>query len=465
MLSTVEEIESSPAAPVFLPERASIPAERVSRPTLAADSAVEIAPDYSRDQSAVLVDGAFYSLMVGLGETYLPAFALALGASRLVTGLEITSGLVAAIPIFFGSLFQLVTPFAVRRLGSHRQWVSMAVGSQALSLLLLPLVMLLDNWSVPMLFVMATWYWGSGLSGGPPWNTWMEDLVPAATRTTFFARRVRICQFCTMLGFAVGGLMLEWGKRHDRLMPAFIAVFAIAAISRGVSTYLLSRTAEPTSAKIFAKTHIGLREIMQRLRGHSGMKVLWFLFAMQASVQISGPYFTPFMLRKLDFRYDQFMLLVVLGFLGKVIALPAWGKLAHRCGARLLLWIGGVSIVPLAGLWLGLNWLPNPMLYLCVVQLLGGIGWAAYELGFFLMFFEAIPRRERTSVLTIYNFGNSAALLVGAAVGAVWLAYFRESYQAYLMLFVLSSVARLGSLVLLRGAKPAARVVAVKSAA
>ena len=48
-----------------------------------------------------LWDGVFFSLMVGLGETYLPAFALALGHG------EVLAGLVATVPmlvIFLGTL-------------------------------------------------------------------------------------------------------------------------------------------------------------------------------------------------------------------------------------------------------------------------------------------------------------------------------------------------------------------------
>jgi MFS family permease len=278
----------------------------------------------------------------------------------------------------------------------------------------------------------------------------MEDLIPIATRTHFFARRVRICQFCTMLGFVVGGLLLESGKRGGWLMPAFVAVFVVAALARFVSTALLASTSESPNVKIVTQGQVGLSEIRRRLGAHSGMRVLWFLFAMQASVQLSGPYFTPFMLGKLGMRYDQFMLLVVLGFLGKVVAMRTWGKVANRAGARTLLWIGGASIVPVSGAWIALWWIEEPMLYLCVVQFLGGVAWAAYELGFFLMFFEAIPRNERTSVLTIYNFGNAAALLVGAIFGAIWLAWQGETHHAFLVLFVLSSLARLFSLLLLR---------------
>jgi hypothetical protein len=48
-----------------------------------------------RDLRASLGDGAFYSLMVGLGETYLVAFALSLQASEIAAGLLAAMGPIA----------------------------------------------------------------------------------------------------------------------------------------------------------------------------------------------------------------------------------------------------------------------------------------------------------------------------------------------------------------------------------
>src|SRR5256885_12819042 len=41
--------------------------------------------------------------------------------------------------------------------------------------------------------------------------------------------------------------------------------------------------------------------------------------------------------------FRSYMVLVGIGYLGKVIALPLWGRVAHYAGARRLLWIGGTS--------------------------------------------------------------------------------------------------------------------------
>jgi MFS family permease len=104
------------------------------------------------------------------------------------------------------------------------------------------------------------------------------------------------------------------------------------------------------------------------------------------------------------------------------------------------------------------------------VQIVSGIVWAAYELAMLLMFFEAIPRQDRAGVLTFYNFGNAAALVLGSIIGATILQSLGENHQAYLYLFAISSGVRLLTVPLLwhmphqpvTFVQPAVRVIAVR---
>jgi MFS family permease len=83
------------------------------------------------------------------------------------------------------------------------------------------------------------------------------------------------------------------------------------------------------------------------------------------------------------------------------------------------------------------------------VQILSGICWAAYELAMALMFLHGIPRKQRTSMLTLYNFGNAAAMVLGGMIGYAVLTSFGESHNTYLLLFFLSSCVRLAMVPLL----------------
>ena len=63
--------------------------------------------------------------MVGIGETYFAAFALALG-----TG-ETFAGLVATLPMLAGAALQLATPWCLQRARSYKKWVILCASLQA----------------------------------------------------------------------------------------------------------------------------------------------------------------------------------------------------------------------------------------------------------------------------------------------------------------------------------------------
>lgn len=377
--------------------------------------------------------------MVGLGETYFPAFVLALGLG------EIAAGLIASVPLLAGAILQMISPWAVARLGSNRRWVVTCVVLQAASFLPLVGAALAGHMSTVGVFAAVSLYWAAGLGAGPAWNTWMETVVPFRVRAPFFAMRTRIGQVGVLLGFVGGGLALQYGKNQGQVLMAFAAIFAIAAVCRFMSSRYLRKQTEP-SGNSGDQAAVGLGELLTRIRAGRSERTLMYFLAVQIAVQISGPYFSPFMLKQLRMSYLAYMALLATSFVAKIATLSLWGRVAARLGARKLLWIGGVGIMPVAGLWL----YADSFAGLVALQFLAGSMWAAYELAMFLLFFETVRREERTSILTIFNLANAVALVIGALFGGAVLKALDSSREAYLLLFGISSFARAATLLVLK---------------
>jgi MFS family permease len=152
------------------------------------------------------------------------------------------------------------------------------------------------------------------------------------------------------------------------------------------------------------------------------------------------------MLKELHMDYTQFAVLLGVSYVAKFVCLPAWGRVAHRMGAHRLIWIGAIGIAPLAGGWV----ISDNYYWLLALQVLAGSAWAAYELALVLLFFEAIPESERTSLLTLYNVANSAALAFGSLIGAAILKGVGVSVTGYLFVFAASTLLRSLAVLLLR---------------
>ncbi|MBM4089393.1 MAG: MFS transporter, partial [Planctomycetes bacterium] len=374
-----------------------------------------------RDLRVSLADGAAHGGMVGFGETYLPAFVLAVGLG------EIMAGLIASVPLLAGGLMQLASPAGVRILGSHKRWVILCAGIQAVSFVPFLLAALGGRITGPTALLIAAIYWGTGLATGPAWNTWIGTVVPHAVRSRFFAFRTRASQAAVFGGFLAGGLGLQLAASAGHAIAAFAVMFALAGLCRFGSVVLLTLHSEPVPIPANMR-RVSAREMWRLFQGDGGGKLLVYLVAVQAAVQLSSPFFTPFMFTKLHFSYGQYVFLLSVAYLTKILALPFFGRLARRFGAWRVLWIGGIGITPISAAWL----VTQDFGWLAAVQVVSGVVWAAYELAFFLLFFESIRDEERTSVLTVYNFINSLAWVSGAVLGGALLVSTGAGFHGYL---------------------------------
>ncbi|TWU47003.1 MFS transporter [Rubripirellula reticaptiva] len=418
----------------------------LAAPALAASERFADLPSRANDPnlSRSMGDAACFGGMVGCGETYFSAFALAVGLG------ETAAGLVASIPLLVGGVLQLGSPYAIKRIGGYRRWIVLGASLQALAFLPLALAAWNETLTLPMMLIIASVYWAAGLSTGPAWNTWMEQIVPSQHRARFFSKRSRLQQTCTFVSLMIAGLILHWTSKNGIALIGFAGLFCAAAGFRLVSAGFLHRTREPkTKNQPIESTTKPVADLGQIASTDTrpAMRLLAYLVAMQVFIQLSGPYFVPYMLGQLEFGYGVYVSLVAIAFLSKVISLNFWGRIAERSGASKVLWFGGIGLVPLASLWI----LSTNLYWLALIQILSGIAWAAYELGFFLMFFETMPANQRTRLLTYYNFANTLAVCTGALTGAAILATLGCESRTYYYLFGISSTGRMLCLGLLAG--------------
>jgi len=408
-----------------------------------------------RDLWVTTADAAAFSLMVGCGETYIPAFALALGLG------PVAAGMMASVPVLVGAIFQLITPLAVARLGTNRGWCIACTTVQAISFVPFAVWAIRGHATLAELLVAASVYWSAGMAGAPAWNTWMGTLIPEGMRTAYFANRSRIGQFSVFIGFVLGGLILQWGEGNGVTLLAFAGLFIVAAICRLVSTMMLVSCREfarpPAAGRLDEPAANGsddtsfgwvrnLGRTLRRMADSPSGPLVTYLCCLVFTAQFSAPYFTPYMLRERGFSYHAFMLVLATSFLAKALFLPSLGRLGSRIGSLGLLWLGGLSVIPLSLFWL----FSADVAYLVAVQVLAGGCWACWELAVALLFFDAVPHRDRTGVVTVYNLGLAIATVAGAATGGLLLRTLGEDSRAYVTVFAVSSLLRLATVPLLR---------------
>ncbi len=122
--------------------------------------------------------------------------------------------------------------------------------------------------------------------------------------------------------------------------------------------------------------------IFHSLTDGANGRLLLYLMAAQAAVQISSPYFNPYMLGELQFSYSTYVIVVCAAIVAKILFLPTVGRIADRVGVRRVFWISAAAIVPMPALWL----VSNHCGYLIAVQFYSGMAWCAFDLATLLLF-------------------------------------------------------------------------------
>ena len=345
--------------------------------------------------------------MMGVGETYLSAFAVFLKASTPQIGL------LASLPPLLGSLAQIFSAGLGRLLGRRKPIILAGAGLQAFAWLPIALLpVLFPSSAVPLLITSVVFYQCGAHLAAPQWASLIGDLVPMKRRGRFFARRTGVVSLVTFLSLAVGGLILHASTAAGRTPVGFLVLFGIAMFARGVSTYHLAQMHDPTGH--VAALQVPARESWWRQLGKSNFARFSVFYAlMQFSVAIASPFFAVYMLRDLQFSYAQFMANTGMSVLVQFLTLSQWGRISDVFGNRRVLSVTGVMLPLMPLLWL----VSSNFWYLLVAQMLSGLSWAGFTLGANNFLYDLIAPQKRVTYLAIHNMVASVGVFCGALLG------------------------------------------------
>jgi MFS family permease len=364
-------------------------------------------PQVERSLRHSLKDAAAFATMVGIGETYLSAFALFLKATTPQIGL------LASLPPLLASLVQLFSAWLGRLTGHRKMLVLAGASVQALAWLpLITLPLLFRDAAVPILIACVVLYHCGAHLTTPQWGSMMGDIVPTRRRGRFFASRTRTVSFMTFISLAVGGLLLHFSSSKGYTLQGFILLFAIAMLARFVSVYHLSKMHDPSGHAVVIQSPTSTAW-WSRLRHSNFARFSIFYALMQFSVAIASPFFTVYMLRDLQFSYIAFMTNTGMAIFAQFLTLNQWGRISDIFGNRRILAATGIMIPLMPLLWI----FSTNYWYLLAIQMISGLSWAGFTLSASNFLYDLVEREKRTTYLAIHNVLASSGIFAGAVLG------------------------------------------------
>ncbi len=399
-------------------------------------------------------EGMAYGAVMGFGDNYIVAFAVALQTSSFLIGI------LCSVPGFLASLAQLWDATLVRRFKSRKALVLVFAALQGLMFLPMLGLTFVHSASVGWWLVLfATIYSISAALTSPAWGSIMAEVVPEHLRGRYFSLRGRYSTLSNTIAFLAAGVFLTF-LVHKALW-GFAILFGAAFLARMVSTGLLTQLYEvPVKNRPVTQANSGnfLRSLFSTNLG----RYMLFLFSMSFAVNVASPYFAVYQLHNLKFSYFVFAGLGTASSVATLLTISGWGRAADRVGNLKVLVATSVLIPLVPLLWL----FSKNLVYLGFVQAFSGLAWAGFNLCSVNYLYDATAAGERTKYLGYFNCGNGLAAGLGALLGGYLIPHM-PTFMGYqvLTVFLISGILRAASAVIfLPGLKEVRRVSTVPAA-
>jgi len=384
-----------------------------------------------------VVEGMAGMTMLRLGEQYFPPLALALQASSAQIGL------LTSIPNLATAASQLEARQLLGKLGGPKRLFVLAALLQSLSILAIALVAFLPlEGRIWWLIGLVTLFSLFGGLAAPAWGGLMAELIPARLRGRYLGQRNALA------GLVAGGAAMGAGALllvlSERALLGFLIIFAAAFLCRVFSGLIFSKIYEPSAKTI--DSALPQAQAATAVDQGNIWRFLIFVFAMNFSISIAGPFFAVYQLRELHFSYLTYSLISTVFVIASLVAMARWGRRADRFGNLKAIWVSALVLPVLPVLW-ALN--PNPF-YLGIVQVLSGFAWAGFALCMTNFIFDAAPGATSITWFGRLNATLALAVFAGGITGGLLVEHLPTVLGSRLVcLFLLSGLLRLGAVLML----------------
>jgi MFS family permease len=374
-------------------------------------------------------DAASFSVMLGAGESYFQAFAV------FLRGTLMQVGAIYSVPMFLGSLAQLLSTWAVRRVGSRKRLVVAAALTRTALFIPMVLVPFMGPQRVWILLGLISLYFALNYIGVPAWTSWMRDLVAESRRGQYFSRRNSLANLVALVGVVAAGVVLSlYPKDSPR---GFFLILAVAFLGSVGSTVFLALKLDLPYEEPRRSGESLLRFTASLGRNHYGRFVL-FTALLHFGVFLAGPFFVPYMLNTLGFDYLQFMVATSLVVAVKFLAMPVWGELSDRYGNRKILALASILVSLLPFTWMA----GRSFWWICLIQGIGGLAWAGFDIAALNFAYDLMPAEKVTRYTSFNAFYKGVAIFLGGLAGGFLIHHIQLFGSPFNALFGLSGAFR-----------------------
>ena len=359
---------------------------------------------------------------------FLASFALLLGASNFHIGI------LTALP-FMMQTIQIAAVILVERLRMRKliavpsyltvylSWVPIA---------LIPFVIDIPDARAVVLLLFFTGLRGAGNAlVNTSWTSWLREMVAADTMGDFFARRLRVATIAAAATSLAAAYYVDWWKgvaAEESVIFGYSYAILFGSLALGLgAVVMMARTPEPSMAAPEGVRLSILRTLTAPLRDANYRQLVSFLGLWNFVAHLAAPFFTVYMLTKLELSLSIVVGLGVMSQVANVLFLRVWGPLADRFGSKAVLSLCS-SLYFLVILGWTFTTLPDKhsltMPLLLFLHFLIGIASAGINVASTTIRMKMAPQAQATVFLTVSSLASSLGAAVSPLLGGAFVDFF-----------------------------------------
>jgi len=359
---------------------------------------------------------------------FLASFALLLGASNFHIGI------LTALP-FMMQTIQIAAVILVERLRMRKliavpsyltvylSWVPIA---------LIPFVVDIPDARAVVLLLFFTGLRGAGNAlVNTSWTSWLREMVAADTMGDFFARRLRVATIAAAATSLAAAYYVDWWKgvaAEESVIFGYSYAILFGSLALGLgAVVMMARTPEPSMAAPEGVRLSILRTLTAPLRDANYRQLVSFLGLWNFVAHLAAPFFTVYMLTKLELSLSIVVGLGVMSQVANVLFLRVWGPLADRFGSKAVLSLCS-SLYFLVILGWTFTTLPDKhsltMPLLLFLHFLIGIASAGINVASTTIRMKMAPQAQATVFLTVSSLASSLGAAVSPLLGGAFVDFF-----------------------------------------
>lgn len=366
---------------------------------------------------------ASQTMLTLTGGVFLVAFGLKLGASNTIIGL-----LAAIAPLT--QLIQIPSIYLVEKFRRRRAIAVFSALSSRFFLLLIALIPFLFSTKIALLLLIGGLFFHTSINAilVCSWNSWMSDFIPREQLGSFHSKRLVLATGLGMVLSIASAFSIDYWKKiyPGYEVYAYSLLFFFGFLAGMVGVYFISNI--PETRMMVAEQKIKFKELMIRPFKNANYKnLIVFLGSWHFAVNLAAPFFTVYMLKRLDLSLSFIILLAVLSQIVSITFFRIWGRISDRFSNKSVLAVSGPLFIICILAWT-FSTLPEKHMLtiplLILIHIFTGIATAGVSLAAGNIGIKLAPKGQGTSYLAAITLINSLAAGIAPILGGQFVDFF-----------------------------------------